>query len=179
MLSTRFNTTNLGALGPILTTLLVGADEHWAWGMGTVWMTAMASLVMWVLLAFTPDAGYTYKPQAQNPNLKMVVWLPLLLMALVALSACSPLIPYYSQVKGIADKAALDTVTERKDFNDKKAIVSISLVCDMSLGAYFRLENQDQKDALATLCGGESQGITADRLAQLMKALDAMKGGTP
>lgn len=160
MLNTRFNTANVAALGPILTTLIVGLDVRFGWGMGEVWMTAFAAFIMWVLTSITPDAGYTYKPAPANPNLKVVVLLPLLIMVLLILQGCS-LAPGGGQAER-AVITAVDTAREEiKAFNDKKAEVYTDLPCAISLGAFFRLTNTVEQEALVMLCSGKRPGEPA------------------
>jgi hypothetical protein len=52
----------------------------------------------------------------------------------------------------------------------------MAAICGNSLGAVLRLEDETVKGNLMQLCGGEGQGITADRLSDLLAKLDALKG---
>src|SRR5687767_8464919 len=96
-----------------------------------------------------------------------------LLMA--CLSACS-MLPYGPQVQAIADQAAVTAVKDRKDFNDKKLALSLAAVCDNSIGSVNRHPDPQVRDMIDRLCDGGGQGITAERLADLMNALDQLRG---
>jgi hypothetical protein len=43
-------------------------------------------------------------------------------------------------------------------YNDRKAEVLLRLPCDISLGAYYRLTNSIQQEALVMLCSGRYVG---------------------
>jgi hypothetical protein len=66
-------------------------------------------------------------------------------------------------------------VEDRKAFNDQKLTLSLSALCDNAIGAVLRLDDEDVRDSLFTLCGGDGQAMTLDRLASLMRALDQLK----
>lgn len=175
MINTRFNTANLAALGPLLLAFLLEADAHWAWGMGEKFLTAGVMLFMWLVTSITPDKGFVYKPEPTNPNLKAVVILPLLLMLTAVLSSCS-MVPYYSQVKAVADTGIATAVEDRKSFNDKKLAINLVALCDSSIGAVNRLESEETRDFINRLCGGDP-GITADALARFAILFSNMQKG--
>ena len=176
MLNTRFNTANLAALGPLLTTILVGLDVRFQWSMGNELMTAFAMAVMWLLTSITPDKGFVYKPEATNPNLKAVVILPLLLTLLI-LSGCS-MVPYYSQLKQVADTGLAAAIDDRKEFNDKKLALNLAVLCDSSIGAVNRYPNAEVREFIDRLCGGDP-GITADQLSRVARILEEAQSGKP
>ena len=49
-------------------------------------------------------------------------------------------------------------ISDRMSYNDKKAEVLLRLPCDISLGAYYRLTNSAQQEALIMLCSGRRVG---------------------
>ena len=54
-----------------------------------------------------------------------------------------------------AGNAILDTgISDRRAYNDKKAETLLALPCDISIGAFYRLTNSVQQEALAMLCSG-------------------------
>jgi hypothetical protein len=93
----------------------------------------------------------------------------------VTLTGCS-MLPYGPQVKAIADQAAVTAVSDRKAFNDQKLTISLAAICDNSLGAVLRLPDDQVRDSLFVLCGGDGQAVTLSRLADLMRTLDRLKG---
>ena len=178
MLSTRFNTANLAALGPLLTTILVGLDLRFQWGMGNELMTAFAMAVMWLLTSITPDKGYIYKPEATNPNLKVsIVPLLLLLGLFFLLQGCS-MVPYYSQLKQVADTGIVVAIADRKEFNDKKLALNLAVLCDSSIGAVNRYPNAEVRQFINRLCGGDDT-ITADQLGRVALLLEQLEGARP
>lgn len=72
---------------------------------------------------------------------------------MMALHACS-LAPGSDKVKAVADTALDAGMSDRATYNDKKAEVLVTLPCDISIGAYYRLSNGVQQEALAMLCSG-------------------------
>lgn len=74
------------------------------------------------------------------------------LSALLALGGCS-MIPYYSQVKVIADGAIVAAEQDRMEYNDKKADAISKVACDISIGAFSRLPEGNIKQGFALLCG--------------------------
>lgn len=95
------------------------------------------------------------------------------LSALLATAGCS-MLPYGPQVKAVADQAATTAVEDRKAFNDKRLTISLAALCDNSIGAVLRLEDDQVRNSLFTLCGGEGQAVTMDRLADLVRMLDQL-----
>jgi hypothetical protein len=91
------------------------------------------------------------------------------------LAGCS-MLPYGPQVKAIADQAAITAIDDRKAFNDQKLTISLAAICDNSIGAVLRLQDDQMRDNLFSLCGGDGQAVTMDRLADLMRTLDQLKG---
>lgn len=74
-------------------------------------------------------------------------------IASLFLTSCS-LAPGSEKVKAAAT-AAIDTgISDRKVYNDKKAETLLALPCDISIGAFYRLTNSVQQEALAMLCSG-------------------------
>ncbi|HEY1382124.1 MAG TPA: hypothetical protein VGF43_00835 [Dongiaceae bacterium] len=98
---------------------------------------------------------------------------PVILASL--LTGCS-MLPYGPQVKAIADQAAITAIDDRKSFNDQKLTVSLATICDNSVGAVLRLQDDELRDSLFTICGGNGQAVTLSRLADLMRTLDRLKG---
>lgn len=96
----------------------------------------------------------------------------LLVIGLLALGGCS-MMPYYSEVKGIAQQGVETAIADRQSWNDTKAKAILALPCDASVGAVMRLENERQRAILIELCGGpaaDSQ-MTVDDLAAMMKVI--------
>lgn len=80
-----------------------------------------------------------------------------LLLAAGGLQACS-LAPGGSQVEAAVASAVEEGISERKAYNDRKAATLLTLPCDISVGAYYRLENAVQQEALTMLCSGKKPG---------------------
>jgi len=67
-----------------------------------------------------------------------------------------------------AIKAAINTgVSDRRSYNDEEARLLLILPCDISVGAYYRLTNAVQQEALAMLCSGRRNG---DNVPSLVNA---------
>ncbi|HET6619731.1 MAG TPA: hypothetical protein VFG64_07300 [Dongiaceae bacterium] len=98
--------------------------------------------------------------------------------AALLLNGCS-MLPYGPQVKAIADQAAITAVADRQAFNDKKLTVSLAAVCDNSLGAVLRLQDDQMRDSLFAICGSDGQSVTIARLADLIRTLDQLKAAAP
>ena len=75
-----------------------------------------------------------------------------ILAALLA-SGCTTLIPGYGAYKAAASGAVDQAITDRMEWNDKKAEVVRALNCDISLGAYARLDDGDVKKGIGLICG--------------------------
>jgi len=93
------------------------------------------------------------------------------------LSGCS-MIPYYSQVKAVADTGIATAVKDRQEFNDKKLAVNLSALCDSSVGAVNRYPDPSVRDFVNRLCGGDP-GITTDQLSRLADLLNQAAGSAP
>jgi hypothetical protein len=104
---------------------------------------------------------------------RLLIFAALGLAAMVA--GCS-LLPYGPQVKAISDQVAVTAVEDRKDFNDKKLTISLAALCDNSIGAVNRHPDRIVRDMIDRMCDGAGQGITAERLADLMTTLDQLRG---
>jgi hypothetical protein len=101
-------------------------------------------------------------------------WLVGFAMLPLLLAGCS-MLPYGSQVKAVADQAAVTAIEDRKAFNDKKLAISLAAICDNAVGAVLRLDDDQVRESLFTLCGGDGQSVTVDRLAELLRTLDQLK----
>jgi hypothetical protein len=91
----------------------------------------------------------------------------------VALSACS-MVPYYTEVKAVADAGIVTAVKDRQEFNDKKLYVNLAALCDTSVGAINRHPDIDVREFIDRLCGGDGGGISPDRLSEVLRALDQL-----
>jgi len=96
--------------------------------------------------------------------------------ALSGLAGCS-MLPYGPQVQAVADQAALTAVDDRRDFNDKRLALSLAAICDNSVGSVLRLPDDQVRDSLFTICGGDAQSLTMDRLVDLIRTLDRLQAG--
>jgi hypothetical protein len=83
--------------------------------------------------------------------------------AMLLLSACS-LAPSGGEITALATTAVETAAADRKAYNDQKAETLLTLPCDISVGAYFRLNNTIQQEALAMLCSGRRPGQTPPEL---------------
>lgn len=95
-----------------------------------------------------------------------------LALAALLLSACS-MVPYYSQVKAVADTGIATAVQDRREFNDKKLAVNLAALCDSSVGSVNRLDSDETRDFIIRMCGGDP-GITG---AQLKRLAELLGGG--
>lgn len=95
-------------------------------------------------------------------------------LAGIALSGCS-MVPYYSQLKQVADTGVATAVEDRKEFNDKKLALSLTAVCDSSVGAVYRLTSAELREIVIRLCGGDAS-IGAGELSQLLKLFNPSTG---
>lgn len=85
------------------------------------------------------------------------------LLLLILVNACS-LVPGGDNVEAAAS-AIIDTgISDRISYNDQKAEILLALPCDISLGAYYRLTNNIQQEALVMLCSGRYVGQPAPAL---------------
>jgi hypothetical protein len=89
-----------------------------------------------------------------------------LAIAITLLPGCS-LLPGSEKVE-TAIKATIDTgVSDRKSYNDEEARLLLLLPCDISVGAYYRLTNAVQQEALTMLCSGRRIGDDVPSLGDL------------
>jgi hypothetical protein len=84
------------------------------------------------------------------------------------------MVPYYTEVKAVADAGIATAVKDRRDFNDKKLAVNLAALCDSSIGAVNRHEDINVRDFIDRLCGGDGQGISPDRLNEMLRAMDQL-----
>ena len=85
------------------------------------------------------------------------------------------MVPYYSEVKAIAEAGIATAVQDRREFNDKRLAVNLAALCDSSIGAVNRHPDASVRDFVNRLCGGDGQGIPADRLSDLLETLDRLQ----
>jgi hypothetical protein len=76
---------------------------------------------------------------------------------LILLEGCS-LAPGSDKVETVVKSAVDAGVFDRKSYNDEEARLLLVLPCDISIGAYYRLTNIIQQEALVMLCSGRKQG---------------------
>lgn len=88
----------------------------------------------------------------------------------IFLSGCS-LAPNGAQIEAIVDQAVDSAIQDRRAFNDKKADTLLVLPCDISIGAYYRLQNSVQQEALSMLCSGKRPGESDPILVNPLTAL--------
>jgi hypothetical protein len=68
------------------------------------------------------------------------------------------LAPHGAEITTLATTVVETATADKKAYNDKKAETLLALPCDISVGAYFRLTNTVQQEALAMLCSGRRPG---------------------
>ena len=95
-------------------------------------------------------------------------------VAAFLIGGCS-MVPYYSEVKAVADAGIATAVQDRKEFNDKKLAINLVALCDSSIGAVNCYPDASVRDFIDRLCGGDGQAISMDRLADLVRTLDQLK----
>ena len=95
------------------------------------------------------------------------------LFTLGLLAGCS-MVPYYSQVKAVADTGIATAIDDRREFNDKKLAVNLAALCDSSIGAVNRHPDIDVREFIDRLCGGEGEGISPGRLNDVLRTLDQL-----
>ena len=98
-----------------------------------------------------------------------------LILLVGCLSGCS-MVPYYSQVKAVADTGIATAVQDRKEFNDKKLAVSLAAICDSSIGAVNRLQSAEVRDMVQRLCGGDA-ALSASQIVSFMNLFDPQRQG--
>ena len=79
------------------------------------------------------------------------------------LSGCS-LAPGVEKLEMAAGAAVSSVLSDRKSYNDKKAETLLMLPCDISIGAFYRLINSVQQEALTMLCSGRRVGAMQPQL---------------
>ena len=89
------------------------------------------------------------------------------------MSACS-MVPYYTEVKAVADAGIATAAQDRREFNDKKLAVNLAALCDSSIGAVNRLSDASVRDFIDRLCGGDGEGISPQRLSDVIRTLDEL-----
>ena len=99
------------------------------------------------------------------------VIIPLLMLG--PLAGCS-MVPYYSQVKAVADTGIATAIDDRREFNDKKLAVNLAALCDSSIGAVNRHPDIDVREFVDRLCGGDGEGISPGRLNEMLRTLDQL-----
>jgi len=97
-------------------------------------------------------------------------------IAAVTLPACS-LVPYYTEVKAVADAGINTAIEDRRDFNDRKLEVNLAVLCDASVGAVNRHPDINVREFIDRLCGGDGGGISPDRLSEVLRTLDELDAG--
>jgi hypothetical protein len=75
-------------------------------------------------------------------------------LALLVLGGCS-MMPYYPQVKALADQGIDTAIEDRQDVNNKKAQVIKALSGEVTRGAMLREFNNDEQCAIDTLILGQ------------------------
>lgn len=164
-----WNKAAISALGPALTTILLTFDARLGWNFGPEFWGAVLSVGFGILAFVVPNAE---KPAGIQP-LKCAAVLALLL-TLAMLAGCS-MVPYYSQVKAVADTGISTAITDRREFNDKKLAVNLAALCDSSVGAVNRYPDPAVRDFVNRLCGGDPS-ISMDQLSRTMDLLNVANG---
>jgi len=95
------------------------------------------------------------------------------IVATTTLSACS-MVPYYTEVKAVADAGIATAVQDRREFNDKKLAVNLAALCDSSIGAVNRYPDVNVREFVDRLCGGD-EGISPERLSDVLRTLDQLR----
>ncbi len=99
---------------------------------------------------------------------------PVSALALALFAGGCSMVPYYSQVKAVADTGIATAVDDRRAFNDRKLAVNLAALCDSSIGAVNRHPDMNVREFIDRLCGGDGGGVTADRLSDMLRALDQL-----
>lgn len=129
-----------------------------------------------VLLLITAGAGYLVGFVATWLAPRNADKLAILLLAGAALSACS-LAPGGSQVEKAAVEVVRTGVADRMAYNDQKASLLLVAPCDISIGAYYRLQNTVQQEAVQMLCSGKRPWEPSPALALGTSAIAPPAGG--
>lgn len=96
-----------------------------------------------------------------------------IVIAAMMLSGCS-MIPYYTEVKAAADAGIATATQDRREFNDRKLAVNLAALCDSSIGAVNRLSDAGARDFIDRLCGGDGEGLSPQRLSDVIRTLDEL-----
>lgn len=97
------------------------------------------------------------------------------LLAAGSAGGCS-LAPAGGQAERVVTAAVDAGIDDRRAYNDRKAETLLTLPCDISLGAYYRLENAVQQEALTMLCSGKRPGEAAPALVAPSNASPSLAG---
>lgn len=156
-MNTTFNKAWLGGLlAPIVHWLVELATayllNHHAIDVPVPVQEAVFGLVMGGIIFFVPN-----KPEPAIQPLMRALVLPALLLTLLMLSGCS-LAPGGGQVERAAVTVIDAAKADRMAYNDKKAEVLLILPCDITIGAYYRIDNAVKQKALQELCSGKVIG---------------------
>jgi hypothetical protein len=102
------------------------------------------------------------------------------LVLVLALGGCS-MMPYYSQLKAVADTGIDTGIEDRRDFNDKKALIIKALAGEVTRGAMLRSFTPDERCAIDTLILGSptEECSIMDRIATAMEGLSKALGQQP
>lgn len=73
--------------------------------------------------------------------------------SLLLMGGCS-LAPGGDKIESLTATLTSTGAADRRSYNDQKAETLLRLPCDISIGAYFRLQNTVQQEALSMLCSG-------------------------
>ena len=95
-------------------------------------------------------------------------------IAAAALPACS-MVPYYAEVKAVADAGIATAIGDRREFNDRKLAVNLAALCDTSVGAVNRHPDINVREFIDRLCGGDGGGISPNRLSDVLRTIDELK----
>ena len=103
----------------------------------------------------------------------MIKQIAVVVAVTMVLPACS-LVPYYTEVKAVANTGIATATQDRREFNDQKLAVNLAALCDSSIGAVNRLTDASVRDFIDQLCGGDGEGISPQRLSDVVRTLDAL-----
>lgn len=95
----------------------------------------------------------------------------LLGLSLCALAGCTAA-PFGDKATKAIDTLIDTGISDRKHYNDKKGEVLTVLPCDISLGAYYRMDNTVKQEALQMLCSGRRLGEPTPQLGVGEPAVD-------
>ena len=95
-------------------------------------------------------------------------------VAAMTLSGCS-MVPYYTEAKAVADAGIATAAQDRREFNDRKLAVNLAALCDSSIGAVNRHPDINVREFIDRLCGGDGEGISTERLGDVLRTLDQLK----